>query len=91
MRNRTEVTALIDIYKFRIERDKKLLDVYDKAQREYQRMYQDCGTMCHQIQIEESIRDYGKLILSLKKSLKLWQKNLENEQNYLIYLDKQNS
>jgi hypothetical protein len=89
MKNETEVRTLIEILKFRIERDEKAADECDKQQRECQRIYQDCGTMTHQKQMENQIRELGKMIIIYKKDVKKWKEMLEIEQGFLLHLLKQ--
>jgi len=89
MKNETEVRTLIEILRFRIERDEKAAFECDQQQRECQRIYQDCGTMNHQRQMENQIVDLGKMKIAYKKDIKKWQKMLEIESGFLVHLLKQ--
>lgn len=84
----TETQTLIGILKFRIERDEQRIEELDKFQRESMRIYKDCGTLNHQRQIEDSIKESGTLILSHKKDLKKWKKMLLEQENHLKFLTK---
>lgn len=86
MKTETQLRAMIDIYKFRIDHSEKQVKELDAFQRESQRIYNDCGTYSHQIRVENQIKDAGKLILEHKKDIKKWRKKLENEEKFLIYL-----